>query len=1023
MLLLLLSWNIHQEQEQTRALAINAARASFDKDQAFRLWATSHGGVYVQTNERTPPNPYLESIPERDIVTPSGRRLTLMNPAYMVRQLMEEYPGLYGIRGRITSLKPLNPNNASDPWESTALHAFETGVQEVLEFTEIDRQPVLRLMRPMYVKEGCLKCHPHQGYEVGDVRGGVGVIVPLHEYLVLEKRTTKTMILTHVCLWLIGLVVLIIIDRFFWRYRQEHEQWKESLLERETRLRLTIEYALDAIIIMDEHGIVTDLNPAAEALFGYSRAQLMGKDLADIIIPPEFREAHRQGLRRRVQEQENGQRRFQRKIDLLGLRADGQLLDLEVGFFDVRMTGKIYFSAFMHDITQKKQLLKSLKETLDVAESANRTKSEFLANMSHEIRTPMNTIIGMTDLILNTPSISKEEQFSHLEIVQQSSQSLLELINSILDLSKIEAGMIFLERILFDLPGQVEKACNSLAIKAHRKNLELSCRIAPQIPDALLGDPLRLKQILVNLINNAIKFTENGEVVLDISLASSDLGADSATASQDVVRLHFSVVDTGIGIPPEKQSLIFERFTQADGTTSRKYGGSGLGLTICRHLVTMMDGNMFVESTQGVGSSFHFILPFTLAPTPISETVTAQESEEQRARRGMDSLSGIHVLVCDSHATGRGIVTGILVNAGAKVTEAADLDSLRTGLAENKESQDPCTLLILDYGLMAKKVLADPITWDHPCIREGRILLLLPHHISLEEVKRIDGSPSLRVLHKPIWKFRLLKAIHQMLNRESVISKPTDATLMRRPMLSLDILLAEDDPNHQTVATLILEQAGHKVTAVDNGLQAIETLERRAYDLVLMDLQMPKLNGIEATRQIRAANPLQLLNPLVPIIALTGRSLNDEEQTCLAAGMDAYLRKPYRAAELLAVISEVIRRRQIRQHQDVRSGLAVLKAVAVDADILADKRQAFVSNHLAHLEALREAVSSREEIVVSRISTLLVNQAREIGAGKVSVQGMHLRGSVEQKRWKEAETALEKLQAACQEAQQAIMEE
>ncbi|MBF0296239.1 MAG: PAS domain S-box protein [Magnetococcales bacterium] len=780
----------------------------------------------------------------------------------------------------------------------------------------------------------------------------------------------------------------------------------KALSEREARLRLMFEHALDGIVVIDGTGVMQDLNPAAERLFGYSRQQLLGKDIVDLIIPPEFRAAHKEALRRRAHSRGGPQGAFQRKVDLQGLRADGRRIDLEVGLFDVRLAGKTCYAAFLHDVTQKKQLLRSLEETLAVAESAHQAKSEFLANMSHEIRTPMNTIIGMTDLVLTMP-LAPEEWRQNLEIIQRSSQSLLELINSILDFSKIEARMIRLEHVPFDLAEQVEQACDSLAIKAHQKHLELCCRLAPDLPATLIGDPLRLRQILINLVNNAIKFTEAGEVLLDIALADPAAVAGCGAPCGQAVWLHFAVRDTGVGIAPEKQELIFERFTQADGSVTRKHGGTGLGLTISRHLANLMGGELRLESIPGSGSTFHALLPFGLERGPAG---------------AVDLLRGVRVLVGDPHATGRGIVTGILTWAGAEVVAAGDPDAWRESLRASLVEQRPFALLLLDHAMWADRIFADPEVARYPCVLEGRVVLLLPRHVTVEEMRCGEGMPGFRCVRKPVWRESLLRTLQRLLVPEACGQEgaPVPAGPLTRSELALDILVAEDEPDHRHLATMILTRAGHTVTLAENGLEAIDALRRKPFDLVLMDLRMAEMDGIEATRRIRAADTAELANPKVPIIALTGRILNQEEQLCLEVGMDACLSKPYHPAELLDMIRMVIRRSRSAGQPAVQGErMAVLSEVA-DGGELPLRRLAFLERCPALLEGLRVAVAGHDRHEALRIAVMLCNQAREIGATPLAVQGLRLRGCVEQKKWGEADAALTRLVTRCEATRQAI---
>ncbi len=333
---------------------------------------------------------------------------------------------------------------------------------------------------------------------------------------------------------------------------QQIRQRTKEIKEREGFLNNIMNSALDAIIIINKNGEVVTFNPAAEHLFGYTEDEMLGHDLTDMIIPDSMKERHKAALAS-YRDDDTAALNVNKRMEVMGLRADGRFVDLEVALISLMYKGKPHYIAFMHDITERKQLFKSLEETLDVAESANRAKSEFLANMSHEIRSPMNAIIGMTELVLDTEL--SQEQKTNLEIVQQSSQTLLELINSILDLSKIEAGQMRLEQIPFDSRGQVENACSTMAVKAHEKGLELYCCIDQGVPETIIGDSLRLKQVLINLISNAIKFTNEGEIVVYVDTV------DDTSVKEDATLITFSVTDTGVGIPVDKIDKIFDRFS------------------------------------------------------------------------------------------------------------------------------------------------------------------------------------------------------------------------------------------------------------------------------------------------------------------------------------------------------------------------------------------------------------------------------------------------------------------------------
>ncbi|MBF0139442.1 MAG: PAS domain S-box protein [Magnetococcales bacterium] len=372
-----------------------------------------------------------------------------------------------------------------------------------------------------------------------------------------------------------------------------------ELKENKNTLQAIIESALDAIITIDDQGTILSFNPAAEKLFGYAATEVWGQEMAPLIIPPEQRDAHRQALAQ-FKPGQQGANLQGKRLTITGLCADGHSVDLEMAVVPIVAQGKLTFTGFIRDITEFKELVNSLRDTLTVAESANRTKSEFLANMSHEMRSPMNAIIGMTELVLQSDTFP-ESLREYLEIVRHSSEALLEVINNILDLTKMEAGQLYLQETRFSVVEQIAEVCDTMAVNAQRKGLHLSCCIEKNVTyegQDLLGDPQRVRQIVINLITNAIKFTQSGEIVVRVALLDTP-------DNDHRVGVHITVADSGIGIPETKIVSIFQPFTQADGSSTRRFGGTGLGLTITKHLVHMMGGHVRVDSREGQGSVFH----------------------------------------------------------------------------------------------------------------------------------------------------------------------------------------------------------------------------------------------------------------------------------------------------------------------------------------------------------------------------------------------------------------------------------
>ena len=524
----------------------------------------------------------------------------------------------------------------------------------------------------------------------------------------------------------------------------------------------------------------------------------------------------------------------------------------------------------------------ALVQAKEAAEDANRAKSEFLANMSHEIRTPMNGIIGMTELALNTPLSAVQRDY--METVHRSAEVLLVILNDVLDFSKIEAGKLHMESIEFSVRQMLEETLKPFALRAHEKRCELMVDVKPSVPDALVGDPLRLRQVLVNLVSNAIKFTDRGEIVVRVERARA--------REDDRASVRFSVIDTGIGISREKQASIFRAFTQGDGSTTRQYGGTGLGLTICQQLVELMGGRIWVESESGHGSAFHFVVTLPVSTRSVSPQFLPQP----------DELVNMSALVVDDNATNRRILVELLSSWGMHAVATANgAEAARAADAAPR----PFSLALIDMNIGGDSGVdvASALRASKACATMPILLLT-----SADQPPDSANAPAVNgFLVKPVGQAALLDAIRRLVgSRLTVDHEPAAPSVTpMRAARRLRVLVAEDNPVNQKLAQHLLERRGHTPILVGNGREAVDTMLRDQFDLVLMDLQMPEMDGFEATASIRARERASSM-PRVPIIALTAHAMQGDRQRCLDADMDGYVAKPIKPVELFEVIDRVI---------------------------------------------------------------------------------------------------------------------
>ncbi len=668
----------------------------------------------------------------------------------------------------------------------------------------------------------------------------------------------------------VGALAILAGMAFIYAQRRKIEQ-QEHALEESSR---TTQEVLSNVPLLgmsvDLEGRVIACNRLLSQLVGLPAEKMIGVEWCEVFVTRAISQEGAAGDGKCVRHEE-----YVRAFD--GSERHVSWIDTNIHDSKGKLLGRLLLG---EDISERKRSEANLSQAVELANAASRAKSEFLANMSHEIRTPMNGVIGMTELVLDTDL--NGEQRENLEMVRSSAEGLLNLINEILDYSKIESGKLTLETVEFQLEDALFQALGPLALQAHRKGLELVWNIAPDVPEKLLGDPGRLRQVLMNLLGNAIKFTKAGEVGLQVSVNR---------VQTDSIELLFRVHDTGIGIVPEKQGKIFEAFSQADGSTTREFGGTGLGLSISTRLVQLFAGKIWVESEPGRGSTFQFTAKFGLL-APSAARTAAQPSP----------LAGLRVLVADDNHVNREMLEQALRQWQMDATIANDGASCLAEFERARKNGPGYQLVILDDHMpdfegfpVAERIrqVSGPT--------ETKVILLTAHG-QKGDADRCGNIGIEGYLRKPIRRTALLHGIADVLGLGNAASSAERKLVTRHTIQEgrRRILLAEDNPINQRLAVRLLEKQGHSVRVANNGREALDTLEQETFDLVLMDVQMPVLSGLEAAALIREKEKTSGAH--TRIIALTANAMSGDREKCLAAGMDGYLSKPIRVEELLAVL-------------------------------------------------------------------------------------------------------------------------
>ncbi|MBF0421671.1 MAG: response regulator [Magnetococcales bacterium] len=766
----------------------------------------------------------------------------------------------------------------------------------------------------------------------------------------------------------------------------ERHQELEKMVKRHQSL---LENALDAIITTDQNGNILDFNPAAEKLFGYSFKEVFGGHLTNYIVPDNLKEKHLRGMADHVETISNGQSvGLRKRFEIPGKRSNGEIIDLQVALTSVQQKDDLTFTAFLQDITDRKQLLRSLEETLRAAESANKAKSEFIANMSHEIRTPMNAVMGFTDLALKNELSPKIRDY--LEKVGSASHSLMGIINDILDFSKIEAGQMDLDPVRFDISDLFDRLADLFSQQVADRGLELVLLPPLEYHSVLFGDVLRIEQVLINLIRNAIKFTHSGTIVVHAAIEEQE---------DNKVQLTFMIRDTGIGIDPDRLSKLFSPFVQADGSTTRKYGGTGLGLTICKRLVERMDGRIWVTSTPGQGSVFSF---------NIMASVAAKNRRKKLAVAG--DLFGKRVLVLDDNSLILEILPSMLERLSLKGQAVRSVDETLALLRDANYGKDPIELLLVDWtleesnGIAVVKDILATLRQMVPPPKMPKFILLTS--FGEDKVKQESLEAGIDVcLDKPITNSRLVHAIAIAFGKEQPKNERRVTRILAQDYETADViggarvLLVEDNVINQQVARELLERVGLTVEIANNGREALDRIEHFSYDAVLMDLQMPDMDGFEATTILRNDDRFKNL----PIIAMTAHALETERKRCMEIGMNGHIAKPIRPERMYGVLTKVIGPLKVLPEAsrfksetvdlpeitgiNVKDGL---ERVGGNTKLYYRILLRFRKEHLRLAEELRTTLKSGNKVEAARLAHAMVGVAGNVGADRLSLVAQEL---------------------------------
>jgi len=833
----------------------------------------------------------------------------------------------------------------------------------VVSLEDLEGSPVLRYARADVMHDACVSCHnthpdtPKADWKVGDVRGVVEVVVPVKAGILASPPLRRMIGM----LGLFGLLGLVGVRAFATNQKRLNDQVRRVEQRTRANMNAIVDAVVEGIVVIDRAGIIQSVNPGAQKLFGFSVDELLGQNVR-LLMPEPYRGEHDGYLA-------NYHATGRAKVigigrEVQGQRKDGSVFPLELAVGLIAAPGEGYVGV-LRDITERKASEQALVEARDKAVRAARAKAEFLATMSHEIRTPMNAVIGMAGLLLRADLSDKQKR--RARILSAAADRLLALINDILDFSKIEEGKLELAPHTFNALELFETLAQTLAFSAQEKNIELILRVDPALPDHLVGDAGRLQQVLVNLVGNAIKFTLEGYVIISVRPQPS---------SEPTTNVEISVQDTGIGIPEDKQKTIFQAFTQADATTTRKFGGSGLGLTITRRLIELMGGSINLRSREGEGTTFTVVVPLP--------------ASREQASRGVDtsSLAGMRVLIVDDMEPNRAMLSEWLESWGTVAEDCSDGQRAMEKIRLAHRAGNPYEAVVVDYFMpgmdgvtLAQKIRADSALQDLTLILSSSAgdASLPP-----DAAKLFDAFAP-----KPIRieELRLALGRARGIDADAAI----EATDPIGAFPGLRVLVVDDVPTNLEVCRDLLETMSCEVRTASDGVEAIALSEQFEHDVILMDCNMPRLDGYQATQRIRAREGEE--GSRVPIIAVTAGVLAEEHERTSRAGMDDFLSKPIIASDLSRMLAKHCPDKRIQT-----DGLAAAPRVDV-AELKQVFEQRFKAAAHRLIAELRERIQETDQEQTIRAAHSLRGSIGTLATERIKSLTLEIEASAKDMNW------------------------